>query len=728
MSQPTTQSNRSHSQNPKPCYDVFLSHHSSDKDSVEELAFRLEELKLTPFLDKWHLVPGDPWQEELEEALDSSATCAVFLGPAGLGGWQNEEMRSALEERVRNDRFRVIPVLLPRSQPRAKGTLPRFLRRLTWVDFRSGLDDREALKRLVAGIRGLPPGPQPHSIRQQRQKFVIVLSGTIDERDRARVEGIAEHLRQISGDLTLTILNANSGSIRLTIESSRDGYEVIDSKFRNGLLKTIAGFEVKTVEDVEHNALKGILIDHEKAFGVPFPSLAATLNYLGLHGLRIDAVDLYDQGLTPASLLAQSMFDDSVRSVADGVNLESLKRGIRLGITKANEAISKLTTRANPEALRQIGKVSAGGNEQVGQLLADAYLKLGREGIVTFENDRSSGISLEIVNGPKFDSGYLSDYFVNDPGQLEIVLENTLILISLSKIGFLTELLPILEQIVKLNRPLLVIAEDVTGEALATLVVNNLRGTLRSVAVKAAVSRGRLTGTLQDLAILTGAKLVDEFSNVGIKDLGTARKVIVTKESTTIIGAGRTTGALSTHVEDLRRQLADAPTDYEREFLQRRIATLTTGVGIVRLGEVNNTERKVQQDKIDRARTAVWAAASTGIVPSAGFTLASARSALENVRLSDADEQAGIDILTDALDEPLLRAVELLGISPKSTDEWVRFETTESLVRAGAIDPANAVSAALESAALVATSQLSHHFESRPSEEQAFGGKSSESS
>jgi hypothetical protein len=212
-------------------YDVFLSHHSSDKPDVESIAIRLESAKLKPFLDKWHLVPGDPWQEDLEDALAKSATCAVFLGPSGLGGWQNEEMRAALDERVRNKNFRVIPVLLPRARPQDDSTLPRFLRRLTWVDFRTGLEDEDAFHRLVAGIKGERPGrhqyAEAESTSAVRKKFTIVLSGTVEEVNKAKVEAITEHLRQISGDFQLTIVEIKSGSIRLIVECSKRGYERI---------------------------------------------------------------------------------------------------------------------------------------------------------------------------------------------------------------------------------------------------------------------------------------------------------------------------------------------------------------------------------------------------------------------------------------------------------------------------------------------------------------------
>jgi len=232
-------------------YDVFLSHHNSDKPYVETLATRLEdEAGVKPFLDKWHLVPGAPWQEELEEALSNSATCAVFLGPAGLGPWQNEEMRAVLDERVRNNSFRVIPVLLPGAEPKDEDTLPRFLRRLTWVDFRKGLDEQESFNCLVAGIRGEQPGRQSFSNSTQNKtvQWVLILSGTIDDIDKPRAEALAAHLRELSGDLHLTIQKIERGSVKLFIESSQEGLESIMTAFERGQFRDALGIEVLDIK------------------------------------------------------------------------------------------------------------------------------------------------------------------------------------------------------------------------------------------------------------------------------------------------------------------------------------------------------------------------------------------------------------------------------------------------------------------------------------------------
>jgi tetratricopeptide (TPR) repeat protein len=230
-------------------YHVFLSHSSSDKTYVERIAERLEDgAGLKPFLDKWHLVPGEPWQEALEEALDSSETCAVFLGPRGVGPWENEELRSALDERVKDKSLRVIPVLLPGANPKDSKTLPRFLRRLTWVDFRTGIDEEEAFNRLVAGIQGKHPGRQsPNSKQKKKVQWVLVLSGTIEDMDKAHVEAIAIHLRQLSRDMTLTIKKIEEGSVKLIIESSHEGFERINTLFEQGQLRDLLGIDVLDV-------------------------------------------------------------------------------------------------------------------------------------------------------------------------------------------------------------------------------------------------------------------------------------------------------------------------------------------------------------------------------------------------------------------------------------------------------------------------------------------------
>ena len=764
-------------------YDVFLSHHSSDKQLVETLAVRLEEAQLKPFLDKWHLVPGASWQEELEDALDSSATCAVFLGPLGVGTWQNEEMRAALDDRVRAADFRVIPVLLPRAEPSDLKTLPKFLRRLTWVDFRGGIDDAEALHRLVAGIKGVRPGRLlSPATSQKRKTFVVVLSGTIEEMDRRRVEAITEHLRLISEDFSLTIHEVQDGSVRLLIESSAEGYERLRWLYGHGRLIDVLGsyilrFEVgrdtidhQTLTPEDENIYLDAVLAREQLLGVKFPKAVATLNHLAMDNHAVSGTafeDVYDD-LSGVTVLTNWIYRESVSAVLAGASLDALKRGINQAVGAVVQEIRSLARPiGNLDAIAQISAIAARGDATVGKVIATVMEKVGRDGVITVEPSpalKAGEVETKIVEGINFDRGYLSSNFVTDPERMEVVLQEPLVLIHEKQLYSTKNLLPFLEQTVMAGKSLLIIAEDIGGEALATLDVNKLRGTLNVVAVKAPGFGAVRKSMLIDLAILTGGKIITsgesisaekviseedvipenlsiQFERITLDDVGRAGKVIVTKGNTTIVDGAGKVADIQSRVKMLRAQIEKASLDYMREILQERLAKLASGVAVIHVGVAPETALKGKKAQVEDAINAARAALKGGIVPSSGVTLVQAARVLDQLRTDDADEGLGISIVKRALEEPLRTVAQNSGVESKvliarikaqvgryggggDHNPLVASKHFEALIRAGAVEPATSVSAALNSAASIAVSMLMDVIRSR----QAIDHSRSESS
>lgn len=720
-------------------YDVFLSHHSSDKPVVEMLAVRLEEARLKPFLDKWHLVPGAPWQEELEDALDKSASCAVFLGPQGIGAWQNEEMRAALDDRIRNGNFRVIPVLLPQAEPADDKQLPRFLRRLTWVDFRGGLEDADALRCLVAGIKGEQPGrPSSCTLSEQRKTFIVVLSGTINEVDKARVEAITEHLRQISGDFSLTIHKVESGSIRLIVECSKEGYERLGLLFRRGAFREVQGLRVVTLEPLmrvldedlqipeEERMYRDALLAREKVLGLKFPKIMPTLNHLAMSFQNIwyTAFENAFDELITATVLADSVYRASARAVTGGANLEALKRGLNQAVERAVDEIKRLSRPVrHREAVIQVGTISANGDYIIGEIVAEAMKHVGKDGIVTVEESETLQTELEIVKGMQFDRGYLSPYFVTDPERMETVLDWPLILLHEKKISVLHDLLPVLEQAAAKGRSLLIIAGDVGGEALATLYVNKLRNTLNIAAVKAPGFGDHRRDMLEDIAILTGGRIITDGNGIKLKDvtladLGSAKRAIVDKDDTIIIEGAGDAKAIQEHVATIRTQIEKTTSDYDRKKLQERLSKLAGIAAIIKVGAATEIEMKEKKAHVDDAIRAVRAALQGGIVPASGITLIYAAKALDRLSLID-DEQLGVGILKQALGEPLQKVAETVSTESKTIIQRIKAEIDEqdyrsfleetkfdALARAGAVEPAKTVYIALRSAVTLAESML----------------------
>jgi len=432
--------------------------------------------------------------------------------------------------------------------------------------------------------------------------------------------------------------------------------------------------------------------------------------------------DVAGDGTTTATVLAQAIFREGVKTVAAGANPMALKRGIDKAVTRAIEEIHRLSKPVKGTAIAQVGTVSANGDSTIGNIIAEAMDKVGRDGVINVEESKTLETSLDIVEGMQFDRGYLSPYFVTDPERMECTLENALILIHEKKIGTMKDLLPLLEQVAKMGKPMLIIAEDVEGEALATLVVNKLRGTLNIAAVKAPGFGDRRKAMLEDIAILTGGKVISEdlgikLENVQLSDLGRAKKITIDKENTTIVeGSGKQADIVG-RVKTIRAQIEDTTSDYDREKLEERLAKLVGGVALIKVGAATETEMKEKKARVEDALHATKAAAEEGIVPGGGVALVRAARALEKfdaAKNGDPDEQIGVTIVRRALEEPLRQIVQNAGKEGAVVVERVRSdkndnfgfnaetEKFEDLVKAGVIDPTKVTRTALQNAASIA--------------------------
>jgi chaperonin GroEL len=433
--------------------------------------------------------------------------------------------------------------------------------------------------------------------------------------------------------------------------------------------------------------------------------------------------DVAGDGTTTATVLARQIFKEGVKTVAAGANPMALKRGIEKAVERAVEAIKDQSKPVKGDAIAQVGTVSANGDQTIGRFIAEAMKKVGKDGVITVEESKSLDTLLEVVEGMQFDRGYLSAYFVTDPERMEATLENALILLNEKKISSMKDLLPLLEQVAKLGKPLLIVAEDVEGEALATLVVNKLRGTLQVCAVKAPGFGDRRKAMLEDIAILTGGKVISEdlgirLENVKLEDLGKAKKITVDKDNTTIVeGAGKAAD-IQGRVATIRRQIEETTSDYDREKLQERLAKLVGGVAVIKVGAATETELKEKKARVEDAMHATRAAVEEGIVPGGGVTLVRAAKALDSLKLKDEDEQIGVNIVKRALEEPLRKIAENAGHEGAVIVERVKAEKNdamgfnaeseqfEDLVKAGVIDPAKVARTALQNAASIAALML----------------------
>ncbi|HZQ67571.1 MAG TPA: chaperonin GroEL [Terriglobales bacterium] len=443
--------------------------------------------------------------------------------------------------------------------------------------------------------------------------------------------------------------------------------------------------------------------------------------------------DVAGDGTTTATVLAQAIYREGVKTVAAGANPMALKRGIEKAVTAICGSLDKEGNRIKGELdkyskpvtgdmIAQVGTISANNDETIGHIIAEAMKKVGKDGVITVEEAKTLETQLEVVEGMQFDRGYLSPYFVTDPERMEAVLENAYILIHEKKVSSMKDLLPLLEQIAKSSKPLLIIAEDVEGEALATLVVNKLRGTLQVCAVKAPGFGDRRKAMLQDIAILTGGKAITEdlgikLENVQMSDLGQAKKITIDKDNTTVVEGKGKHSEIEGRVKEIRSQIDKTTSDYDREKLQERLAKLVGGVAVIKVGAATETEMKEKKARVEDAMHATRAAVEEGIVPGGGVALARCVVALDKLKV-EGDEQIGITIVKRALQEPLRQIAEnageegaiVLGKVADSKDANFGYNALtgqyEDLVKAGVLDPTKVVRTALTNAGSIAALML----------------------
>ena len=431
--------------------------------------------------------------------------------------------------------------------------------------------------------------------------------------------------------------------------------------------------------------------------------------------------DLAGDGTTTATVLAQAIFREGLKNVTGGVNPMALKRGIDAAVSAVVEDLKKMSvpTKGKKE-IAQVGSISANNDKEIGDLIAEAMEKVGKDGVITVEEAKGLETTLETVEGMQFDRGYLSPYFVTDPEKMEAALEDAYILIHDKKISSMKDLLPILEKVAQLGKPLLIIAEDVEGEALATLVVNKLRGTLRVAGVKAPGFGDRRKAMLEDIAVLTGGQVISEevgfkLENAVVTDLGRAKRIVVDKENTTIIDGQGDEEKIKGRIKEIKAAIDKTTSDYDREKLQERLAKLAGGVAVINVGAATESEMKEKKARVEDALHATRAAVEEGIVPGGGVALVRAQKALKTLKLEESDEQIGVDIIRRSLEEPMRMIVQNAGGEGSIVVEKIRqsketnygynalTDEYEDLVAAGVIDPTKVTRTALQNAASIAS-------------------------
>jgi chaperonin GroEL len=428
--------------------------------------------------------------------------------------------------------------------------------------------------------------------------------------------------------------------------------------------------------------------------------------------------DIAGDGTTTATVLAQAIYREGAKNVVAGANPMELKRGIEKAVETIVESLKKQSKPVKGNMIAQVGTISANNDETIGTIIAQAMEKVGKDGVITVEEAKSMETSLDVVEGMQFDRGYLSPYFVTDPERMEVVLENPVILIHEKKISSMKDLLPVLEQVARGGRPLLIVAEDVEGEALATLVVNKLRGTLQAAAVKAPGFGDRRKAMLEDIAILTGGKAITEdlglkLENIKMDDLGKAKKVTIDKDNTTIVEGSGSSNAIEGRVKQIRTQIEDTTSDYDREKLQERLAKLVGGVAVIKVGAATETEMKEKKARVEDAMHATKAAVEEGIVPGGGVALLRAGKSLDSLKL-EGDQRIGLNIIARAIEEPMRWIATNAGHEGSIVVQKVKeiedesgfnaqSEKYENLVQAGVIDPTKVVRSALQNASSIAS-------------------------
>jgi chaperonin GroEL len=432
--------------------------------------------------------------------------------------------------------------------------------------------------------------------------------------------------------------------------------------------------------------------------------------------------DMAGDGTTTATVLARSIYEEGQKLVAAGNNPMAIKRGIDAAVEVAIKELQKLSkTTKDQREIAQVGTISANNDETIGNIIAEAMNKVGKEGVITVEEAKSMETTLEVVEGMQFDRGYLSPYFVTDPEKMVASLEDPYILIHEKKISNMKDLLPVLEQVAKMGKPLMIIAEDVDGEALATLVVNKLRGTLHVAAVKAPGFGDRRKAMLEDIAILTGGQVVSEdlgikLENLTVSDLGSAKRISIDKDNTTIVDGAGSRSALEGRVKQIRAQIDETTSDYDREKLQERLAKLIGGVAVINVGAATETEMKEKKARVEDALNATRAAVEEGIVPGGGVALVRCLDALSKMKIK-ADQKLGVKVVMRAIEEPLRQIANNAGLEGSVVIDKVKggqgsfgynadTDTYEDLMKAGVIDPTKVVRLALQNAASVASLML----------------------
>jgi chaperonin GroEL len=479
---------------------------------------------------------------------------------------------------------------------------------------------------------------------------------------------------------------------------------------------------------------KGRNVVIDKKFGAPTVTkdgvtvakeieLSDPLENLGAQMVKEVATKTSDNagdGTTTATVLAQAIFREGLKNVTAGANPMALKRGIDRAVAAVVEELKKISVpTGGKKEIAQVGSISANNDPEIGNLIAEAMEKVGKDGVITVEEAKGLDTTLETVDGMQFDRGYVSPYFVTDPEKMEAALEDAFILIHDKKISSMKDLLPVLEKVAQQGRPLLIIAEDIEGEALATLVVNKLRGTLRVCAVKAPGFGDRRKAMLQDIAVLTNGQVISEevgfkLENAVTSDLGRAKRIVVDKDNTTIIDGNGEDAKIQGRVAEIKNAIDKSTSDYDKEKLQERLAKLAGGVAVINVGAATEAEMKEKKARVEDALHATKAAADEGIVPGGGVALLRAQRALKSLKLDDSDEQIGVEIVRRALEEPIRMIVQNAGAEGSLVVEKVRgskddafgynalTDTYENLVQAGVIDPTKVTRTALQNAASIA--------------------------
>lgn len=434
--------------------------------------------------------------------------------------------------------------------------------------------------------------------------------------------------------------------------------------------------------------------------------------------------DTAGDGTTTATVLAQAITREGLKNVAAGANPMDIKRGMDKAVSAVIEKLSKMAVKINgKEHIAQVATISANNDSEIGELLANAMEKVGKDGVITLEESKTAETTLDVVEGMQFDRGYLSPYFATNTDAMEVNLENPFILLYDKKISSMKDLLPILEQVAKQGKALLIVAEDVDGEALATLVVNKIRGTLKVAAVKAPGFGDRRKAMLQDIAILTGGQLVSEELGAKLEDapisvLGRAKSVTITKDNTTIVEGAGDASAIKSRIGQIKKAIETTTSDYDKEKLQERLAKLAGGVAVIKVGAATEVEMKEKKDRVDDAMHATRAAVEEGIVPGGGVALIRAADAIDSLKFDDADEATGAKIIRRAIEEPLRQIVKNAGLEDSVIVNKVKegkdgfgynakTDTYEDLIKAGVIDPAKVTKTALKNAASIASMLLS---------------------